>query len=439
MDRIEQRILEIVDRHAGELVGAGNELFCRAERGYAEWDTAALTAEALRNMGLKPREGLAVTGVKAMVGDKPGPVVAVIGELDGILCPEHPHAASGTGMSHACGHNAQLMAMLGAAWALSDPEVAASLDGRAAIFAVPAEEYLNADIRESLEKEHDVRFSGGKSELIRRGEFDDVDIALTTHVHMAPGKTCDLLLGNNAASGFIGKTVTIRGKAAHAAMAPHEGVNALNAAALGLSALGMVRETFQEKDYVRVHPIMKRGGDAVNVVPQEALLDMMVRAKTIEAIDSASRKVDRAFEGAAHALGATAVVKNAQGYMPVIERPADRVLLDAAEILRQADGGVTVETIEEGYQNAASTDAGDLTHIMPVLNFTFGGAKGALHSRDFVITDENAFYILPAKLLALTTYRLLRDGAKEAKAIRESFKPVFTKQAYIDYIETMHS
>ena len=65
--------------------------------------------------------------------------------------------------------------------------------------------------------------------------------------------------------------------------------------------------------------------------------------------------------------------------------------------------------------NNACTDVGDLTHLFPVLNFTFGGFAGKLHGADFKIMDEELAYIKPAKLLALTTYRLLCDQAKEAK------------------------
>lgn len=435
MDQIEQKILSIIDQRAQELIERGKALYCRAEQGFSEYETAKMTAEVLRALGLEPREGLAVTGLRAMIGKESGPTVALIGELDGIKCPEHPQAVAETGMSHSCGHHGQMMAMLGAAYALSDAQVAASLDGRAAIFAVPAEEYLAADIREGLQKSGAIRYSCGKSELIRLGEFDDVDIALTTHAHMVAGVDCDILLGNNSASGFIGKTALFQGKAAHAAMCPHEGVNALNAASLALSALGMLRETFQEKDYIRVHPVMRGGGGAINVVPDEAVLDMMVRAKSLEAIEEASAKVDRAFRGAAEALGARVSITNAQGYMPVIERDADKVLREAAALLGD---DISIGTIRRGVQNTASTDVGDLTHIMPVLNFTFGGCKGALHSKDFMLTDEYRFFVAPAKLLALTAYRLLRKGAVEAKKLMQDFTPVYSRKGYIDKIEEMY-
>ncbi|MCL2057257.1 MAG: amidohydrolase [Oscillospiraceae bacterium] len=435
MDRTEKRISEIIEEKSQALLEVADYLYGKAEIGYHETETAAFTAKTLREMGLEPRESIALTGVRASAGNARGPSVAVIGELDGIPCAEHPFANPQTGVSHACGHHAQLVAMLGAAFALSDPEVSAELDGRAVFFAVPAEEYLSADIREGLYKSGKVKYSGGKSELVRLGEFDDIDIALTTHVHMAGSENGDIMLGSNATSGFIGKTAAFLGKAAHAAAMPHEGINALNAASLGLSAVGMIRETFREKDYIRVHPVITKGGDAVNVVPHEAVLDMMVRAKTLDAIGEASVKVNRAFEGAAHAIGARVGIKDTQGYMPVIERAPDKVQIEAAALL----GGVDIRHIQPGLQNPASTDVGDLTHLMPVLNFTFGGAEGALHSRDFTVTDPVKLIINPAKLLAFTVYRLLRGGAKEAKALMDSFTPEFTKDGYISYIEKMHS
>ena len=148
MDRIEQRIHRIIDGNSQTLLAMSDHLYGRAEAGYHETETAAFAARVLREMGLEPRENLALTGIRAAAGNGNGPSVAVIGELDGIACPEHPFADPQTGFSHACGHHAQLVVMLGAAYALSDPEISAALDGRAVFFATPAEELLRADIRD---------------------------------------------------------------------------------------------------------------------------------------------------------------------------------------------------------------------------------------------------------------------------------------------------
>ena len=239
------------------------------------------------------------------------------------------------------------------------------------------------------------------------------------------------MLGNSACTGFIGKTAVFHGKAAHAAGAPHEGVNAMNAAALALSALGMIRETFQEKDYIRVHPIMKEAGSAVNVVPDKAVLDMMVRAGNLKAVAEVSEKTDRAFRGAAYAIGAEVEITDVPGYLPVIERLPDKVMTEAAGLLGDS---VKWTSITPGLENMTSTDVGDLTHLMPVLNFTFGGFEGALHSKDFRLTDAEKAFVLPAKLMALIAYRLLTNQAEEAREILENFTPALTLEKYLEYI-----
>ena len=434
MDRMEEKILSIIDAHADELQAMADDIFHHAEQGYHEYRTAQLVADYLKKLGLDTREGLAITGVKAAIGKGTGPNVALIGELDAVSCPTHPDA-SDKGYAHACGHYAQIICMLGAALALSDPEVAASLDGTATIFAVPAEEFQDASVREEVRRTHDVHCAGGKCELLRRGEFDDVDLAITTHSLMVGRDDgIDLMLGNSACTGFIGKTVYMHGRAAHAAAAPHLGANALNAACLGMSALGMVRETFEEKDCVRVHPYIRKGGEAINVVPSEVIVDMMVRANTQEAIEKVSTKVDNCFKGAAMAIGCQAEIVDCQGYMPCPERLPEDILWDTAKLLGDR---VKVASIPAGRCNTASTDVGDLFAVMPVLNFTFGGSVGDLHSKDYKVSDPNAAHILPAKMMALLAYRLLKDGATEARKIVDDYQAPYTLEQYKDYVKKM--
>lgn len=69
-----------------------------------------------------------------------------------------------------------------------------------------------------------------------------------------------------------------------------------------------------------------------------------------------------------------------------------------------------------------STDMGDLSKIMPVIQPTMGGFNGALQSKDFKIADKEAVYISAAKILACTAYDLLKNGAKNARMIKENFK-----------------
>lgn len=434
MDHIEEKIISIIDRHADELQALAQDLFLHPEQGYHEYRTSQVVSDYLKKLGLETKEGLAITGVKAEIGKGGGPNVALIGELDALACPTHPTATS-DGFAHACGHYAQLVCMLGAALALSDPEVADSLDGTATIFAVPAEEYLDASVREEVRRTHDIHCSGGKCELIRRGEFDQIDMAVTTHSLMAGRESdVDLMLGNSACTGFIGKTVYMHGRAAHAAAAPHMGANALNAASLGMSALGMIRETFQEKDCIRVHPYIRKGGEAINIVPSEVVVDMMVRALTQEAIEETGRKVDNCFKGAAMCIGCEAEIIDSQGYMPCPERLPEPILSETAALLGDK---LKVAPIPAGLTNTASTDVGDLFAIMPVLNFTFGGSTGPLHSKDYRITDPYVAHIVPAKMMALLAYRLLKDGAAEAKKIIDAYDAPYTTEEYREYVKKM--
>jgi len=110
----------------------------------------------------------------------------------------------------------------------------------------------------------------------------------------------------------------------------------------------------------------------------------------------------------------------------------DQVMWDAAAALGD---DVKITSVPAGLCNTASTDVGDLFAVMPVLNFTFGGSTGALHSKDFKITDRNAAHILPAKMMALLAYRLLKDGAVEAKKIIDEYQPAYTKDEYREYVK----
>jgi amidohydrolase len=437
LDYIEKKIIKLIDQHAEEIIAFAEDIYHNAEKSFYEYRTSSKVFEILDKFNLDVKKELALTGVKGKLinhqeaNSMKLPTVGIIGELDGITCSEHKNANNG--IAHACGHHAQLAACIGAAFALTDDEIKANLDGNVTFFAVPAEEYVDVGSKETLRKEKQIQFGSGKSELIRIGEFDDIDIALTTHVHMTPCDK-DLLLGNQSCNGFVAKNITLYGKASHAATAPHEGINALNAATIALNTIGLQRETFKEQDYIRIHSVIKKGGDAVNVVPNEVVVESIIRGKTLEAFEDAARKVNMAFEGAAYAFGAKVNIEDIQGYLPVIERKPDRVLMEAVTVLSDE---VTYEDIPYGGHNVACTDVGDLTHVKPVINFTHGGFTGALHSSDFKITDKYKAYIIPAKVMALTTYHLLKDNAKEAKQVITEFKPVFTKEEYSHYINKL--
>ncbi|EDM86723.1 amidohydrolase [Blautia obeum ATCC 29174] len=428
IDETGQRILRLIDVHKDQIIAFAEDIAAHPEPGYEEFCTAGKTAEVLKNLGYKVTEHLARTGVKGTKSIKEGPSLTVIGELDAIGCHSHPNANPVTGVAHACGHHAQMAAMIGCAIAMADPDVQKCLAGTVNFLAVPAEEYIDADKRTRLKKEG-IEFCCGKSEMIRTGVFDDTDIALTTHVHMVPVEE-DFYLGNPACNGYSAERVTVRGKAAHGAIDPWNGVNALSITTSAIQMMGLMRETFREEDHVRLHNVIRKAGDVINSVPDEAIVETKVRAASLDKICEITDMVNRAYAGSAYAFGGKIEMEKLQGYMPIIPRAADNALIEAAD-----DLGLNYRTVQKGDFNNACTDVGDLSHLVPVVNFTFKGFEGKLHGADFKITDPEKAYILPAKLLALTVYKLLKNGGQEAKKITKSYTPVFNKESYIQYVK----
>ena len=417
IDETGQRILRLIDVHKDQIIAFAEDIAAHPEPGYEEFCTAGKTAEVLKNLGYKVTEHLARTGVKGTKSIKEGPSLTVIGELDAIGCHSHPNANPVTGV-----------AMIGCAIAMADPDVQKCLAGTVNFLAVPAEEYIDADKRARLKKEG-IEFCCGKSEMIRTGVFDDTDIALTTHVHMVPVEE-DFYLGNPACNGYSAERVTVRGKAAHGAIDPWNGVNALSITTSAIQMMGLMRETFREEDHVRLHNVIRKAGDVINSVPDEAIVETKVRAASLDKICEITDMVNRAYAGSAYAFGGKIEMEKLQGYMPIIPRAADNALIEAAN-----DLGLNYRTVQKGDFNNACTDVGDLSHLVPVVNFTFKGFEGKLHGADFKITDPEKAYILPAKLLALTVYKLLKNGGQEAKKITKSYTPVFNKESYIQYVK----
>ncbi|MDA1055929.1 MAG: amidohydrolase [Planctomycetota bacterium] len=427
VDLLQQRVCETIDAHRAEIVGIGEAIMDAPELGFKERQTADRVKEVFRRTGLSYDDGLALTGVRAVLqGEKPGPTVALMGELDALLVPDHPRACPQTGAAHACGHNAQIAGLLGAAIGLTQSSVAKELAGRVIFLAVPAEEYVEIDYRIGLVKRGETSFLTGKQELIKLGLFDDVDMAIM--IHSTSPDVHDGSAGLSPSSnGFVAKNIRFLGKASHAGAYPERGINALNAAQLALSAINAQRETFRDEDCVRVHPIITKGGDLVNVVPSEVRLETYVRAKTPEALLEAAMKVDRAFRGAAMALGCRVEIETVPGNLPLRNDPR------LAELFRKNVRVLFGDLEYRDYPHGGgSTDAGDLSQLMPVLHPMMTGAQGSHHQIDWRIADHNAGYVLPAKSLAMMAIELLHNDAQLARDVLSRFVPGMTKDEYLE-------
>lgn len=426
-ERLKQQLCEAVDRRRDAIIEIGEDIMRHPELGFKEVRTSRLVAQEFERMGLTCESGLAMTGVKAVLrGGRPGPTVALIGELDSLIVWDHPFANPENGAAHACGHNAQIAGMLGAARAIVETGAIDHLAGNLVFFAVPAEEYVEVEYRARMVQEGKLEFLGGKPELVRLGHFDDVDMAMMIHTN---GSTTAKAQVNESCNGCVVKLIRYLGKAAHAGVAPEKGVNALNAAMLGLSAINAQRETFRDDDAIRVHPIITHGGDLVNIIPAEVRMETYVRGKTAEAILDAEGKVDRALRSGALALGAQVEIRTLPGYFPLVNNRS------MAEVFKRNAGEYLFkpEEVQDAPHGAGCTDMGDISYIMPALHPSIAGGFGSVHSREWHIAHPENGYVAPAKALALTAVDLLWDDGAAALRILESEKPRMTKQEYLAF------
>ena len=427
LDLYKKIIQDNVTNNADRIREFGRDIYQHAEMGFEEFRTAEQVKRVFSQLNLAVETQLAITGVKGVLSGKySGPTVAILGEMDGLLCKEHPQSNKSNQTAHICGHNAQLAAMVGAAYALADQKIIDQLRGKVVFMATPAEEYVELEKRRQLREQGKLVYLAGKPELIRIGAFDQIDLALITHVGAdIPGKRIGL---GGTANGFIAKSVHFKGRAAHAGAAPEQGRNALQAATIALNAINAWRESFRDDQHIKVHPIMTGGGEQVNIVPGEARLELYIRAKSLEAILETSEKVNRALQAGALAMGCTVVIQDLPGFMPqTSSQPLVDVIRDNARLL------LSEEQIVANGHFPGSADMGDLTQIMPGTIIEVGGTKGAPHTAGFDLIDEEAAYIVPAQLLAMTVLDLLVAG--KAEQIIQADNPPLTKEGYCRLID----
>ena len=422
MDKNELKrfICDYLDAHREERIKAGETLLRMPELAYCEQRSSEFVGRCFANLGLKEQTGLAITGRRADVDTgRPGPRVAILGELDALIVPQHPFADATTHAAHACGHHSGLNAMLGCADVLTQPEVLSHLSGSLAFIATPSEECQNQPYISSLIEAGKLQLFGGKSEMIAEGVFDDIDVAMMLH---AGGSN----FTPSGFNGFVMKRLIFHGKSAHAGANPDKGVNAISMMRSALTLMDAQRDTFRDEAHVRLHGYIPEGGEAVNVVPDRAVFTLQVRAASPEAIQDASDKVDRCVKAVAIAFGGETEVQNIFGFMPLIA-------YDELDDVHQQN----VQTIApgapftRGIYRPSSTDMGDVSMIIPSLHGYFRGFAGTAHTDDFVVIDPQQAYVDSSKMMALDAIDLLWDDASCGKKIA-SLKCPMDKQTYLE-------
>jgi amidohydrolase len=337
-----------IDARRDSLVALSHRIHAHPELKFEEEQSSAWTAGALAEAGLDVAMG---------VCDLPTAFVCTVGTgpLHLAICAEYDALPA---IGHACGHNVIAAAAVGAGLALAP--LVDDLGITLHVIGTPAEEG-----------------GGGKVYLLERGAFDGVHAAMMVH----PTPNEDIYPRVSAVAHLH---VRYTGREAHAALAPHLGVNAADAFTVAQVAVGLLRQHLRATD--QVHGIVTHGGDAVNVVPAHTEGAWMARARTIQELEQLRPRVMHCFEAGALATGASLRVENVSPDYAQMEHDHDIAEMYRANALAlgrppSTDGAGTF-----------STDMGNVSlaipSIHPCLGIDTGGAVN--HQPEFAQAAINA-------------------------------------------------
>lgn len=423
-------IIKAVEKQRELMLEAEDYIWHNPETGYKEFKTTAYLVEKFTELGYELVKPDDITGFYTVIDTgRPGPEVLVLAELDSVICPNHPESDPETGAVHACGHHIQCATLLGIASTLKEEGILDKFCGRIRLCAVPAEELLEMGYRQTLMKEGKIKYYGGKTEFLYRGYFDGVDIAFMVHT----GITSKIMKGS---IGILAKTVEYRGMSAHAGSMPWMGKNALYAATCGINAVNAIRETFEEADLVRFHPIITKGGDMVNAIPETAKIETFVRSKTFEGMLKNNKRINQALIGSALSLDNNVDINDLVGYAPLVNDKNFTLL--AKNAYEMVSDGEKFEISD--VTGTGSTDMGDLSCIMPTIHPYIGCAEGNSHGSNYKIVDRERGLVLNAKWQMALLLLLLRGNGETAQKIIKEHKPMFeSREAYFNYIDSLGS
>lgn len=339
-------IRERLGKHRPALLALSAQLHADPEVAFDEHRSAARVSALLWDAGFTTSVGCygLPTAVEAVYGT---------GSFRVLICAEYDALP---GIGHACGHNIIAASAVGAALSLA--AAADELDLTVVLLGTPAEEE-----------------GGGKVLLLEAGAFAQADLALMAH----PTPGADIDCSGTSSQGCDRFRVSFRGRASHAAAAPSDGVNALNAATVAQVAIGLLRQ--QLPDGVRVNALVAAGGSAINVIPDYAELALEVRALDAEVQVSTKKLVLLACEGAALATGCTwSWEQSSPAYLPVRQHEG---LLQLWNRNLSATGRTLVRPPAGG--GGGSTDMGNVSQAMPAIHPVVAvlGARGMPHTAAF--------------------------------------------------------
>ena len=376
---VKDRACGAVDARAEDLIARSHAIHERPELGFEEHFASALIADGLVEGGFAVERN-AYEIETAFVGRIGNPNGAQV-----VICCEYDALPS---IGHGCGHNIIAAAGLGAALALAP--LVDELGGHLTVLGTPAEE---------LGK-------GGKIALLERGAFDGADVAMMVHPSVA-----DVGWAPHIATTHL--KIEMEGKAAHAAAAPWDGVNALDAIVLGYTGVAALRQHLRPGTE-KVHGIITDGGTAENVVPDYAAAAFQVRAVKEHLLDPLNERVLNCFRGAATQTGCTMHAHRTSTYQ---ELWFNRRLADAYRTNGERLGRAFIDPETIPMSVAGSTDMGNVSKVVPSIHAMIRIADLDVpgHSERFreaaISADGDAAVVDGAKTLAMTAIDAWTDPA----------------------------
>ncbi|SHI92726.1 amidohydrolase [Dethiosulfatibacter aminovorans DSM 17477] len=279
-------------------------------------------------------------------------------------------------IGHGCGHNASCAISIVSAVILKGIMDKYNLEGTITVFGTPGEETICSKVR-----------------MAEEGVFDKLDIAMMVHAYDKWMIDCRTMALDSI-------EIVFKGKSVHAAAAPEDGVNALDAIMLTFSGINCLRQHI--KDGSRIHGIVCDGGEAPNTVPGYGRARFYTRAEKRDYLDVISRKLKNCAEGAAIATGCSLEINNFETSLDNI-KPCDKLMeLFAANLAEiHDDSGIDMSPIMIG-----STDVGNVSQIVPTIHPLMGLVKNGciLHTKEFAdeTIKEYAFENIAEAVYAVT-------------------------------------
>jgi len=304
-------LLEAAEGFAADLVALRRDLHRHPELSFREYRTADVAARAVEALGFRVRRNVGVTGVVAEIGSGT-PVVALRADMDALPIQEtgeSEYRSTVPGVMHACGHDAHVTMLVGAARLLADAQREGRLKGTVRLLFQPSEEDCDAEHK------------SGAVRMIEDGAMQGVSAVFGIHIgaHMPAGKA--FVRAGPYMAGSDTFRIAVEGRSAHAAR-PQEGIDAIVLASHAILAA-------QNAVARRISPMAAgvltigsiSGGVAENVIAGNVSL-----AGTVRYFDESVRKtlhgeLRRAFS-VVDTLGGTSRIALVEGYPPVINDEA---------------------------------------------------------------------------------------------------------------------